>query len=129
MNNSQNDFELIKGVSIEKKDFPMFGKLLVPKTFAEIALIVERDSLLVKGWRGQSNIAWRIDCGAVRRVMQKDLSSRPSEGNKTGLEGTVADYEETLLDEARLKGYGYLNGRHLNDLELLAEHSRKEEMR
>lgn len=118
---------------------PRFGKVVAPKTLPDLwhllTSVTEGESRIV-GWRGQSDLAWAIDSSAVRRV--KTYGPPPSRllpaeirraadsdnpidpGDPAALEYFVQQYEGYLLNEARLAGHDFHNGRSLGDLELLA---------
>ncbi len=97
-----------------------FGPIVCPRSLEELIRYVrtwnlqrEEDCWL---WRGQADYRWPLDPGAVRRL-------------KTGLqtaywgtpEARVREYEDELLDHARLTGHGSRpDRRELSDLELLA---------
>lgn len=63
-------------------------------------------------WRGQGYIDWPIHSGAFRRL-KNSSNSDPDDGD-------IRSYEKTLIEQASHKGYHFLNGRVLADLELLA---------
>lgn len=135
-------------LEIPKVGTRLFGGVWAPETLPELMHVLV-DAVGRKenigGWRGQSLLDWRIDSGALRRVHQfrqkDDLDDMSDEGSREGfelpsdlalldpiheeaasqlLETSVVEYEEGLIDEARLIGHGYLGGRELSDLELLA---------
>lgn len=62
-------------------------------------------------WRGQSNIDWRLDHGAYRRLKIEQANVEESD---------LIHYEQILLAQATHKGYRRQNGRELDDFELLA---------
>lgn len=95
------------------------------------------------GWRGQANSDWAVESGAARRVqlpwaehfgrdkenvdkMLADFGFADTEESSATTPGSpehdhaVRGYERLLLDEARVNGFGYHDGRQLSDLELLA---------
>jgi hypothetical protein len=77
-------------------------------------------------WRGQADLAWRLDSSAVRRLIMSGFDFRdpyrPELDHEPGLspEATLNEYESILIDQARLAGHGYRDGRHISDFELLA---------
>ena len=66
-------------------------------------------------WRGQSDLSWRLDSSAFRRIQ---ASSGPKIGT---LEEQLVRYEQTLLQHATHGGHRYDQGRELSDFELLAK--------
>jgi hypothetical protein len=92
-----------------------FGDVPTPKSINELFGLLNEcrhkgaDQLRI--WRGQSDISWPLHSGAYRRVELDYL-----ELNESG----IRSYEKRLLSEATHKGYRFLNGRELSDLELLA---------
>lgn len=62
-------------------------------------------------WRGQSDLDWRIDSAAYRRLNK----------NRPVTEERMRFYEEGLIKAAAHQGYDYEQGRKLTDLELLAK--------
>ncbi len=97
----------------------LHGKVLRPASFNELLSEVSKPSgkhhHRVWMWRGQSNIDWRIDSSAYRRLI-------PSSGYKSGdLNNDLIRYEKTLLEHATHRGYRFENGRVLSDFELLAK--------
>lgn len=97
----------------------LFGDIKQPESFLELlGLITENNiegSFNVKMWRGQGDINWRIDSGAYRRLAYS------SNHDKNIRELDIANYEMTLLRQAKHKGFGYSKGRRLSDFELLAK--------
>lgn len=95
------------------------GTVIQPNSFNELFAEVTKPSgkynHRVWMWRGQSNIEWRIDSSAYRRL----ISSTNYQGQ--GINKALISYEETLLSQATHKGYRYENGRELSDFELLAK--------
>ena len=94
----------------------IFGELKESETFTElISLITDNPNDFfhnVSMWRGQGDIKWPIHSGAYRRIFK--TNERPV------TEKDIIYYEESLLKRARHKGLGYIEGRRLNDIELLA---------
>ncbi|MBE4107803.1 FRG domain-containing protein, partial [Vibrio parahaemolyticus] len=66
-------------------------------------------------WRGQSDIDWRLDSSAYRRL-QGSTGYQSADPNKA-----MIRYEKTLLQHATHRGYRYENGKELSDFELLAK--------
>lgn len=66
-------------------------------------------------FRGVPNDKYGIQASAYRRVPKSDQNS-PDKGFQTFVEINMA-----LIREARLRGYDQKEGRHLNDLEILAD--------
>ena len=93
-----------------------WGRLWAPRNLSELVAVAGRAGLgHFDGWRGHADIEWRLDSGAVRRLLQAEPYLRPER-----LEETVQRYETQLLDNARIAGHGHHEGRRLGDLELLA---------
>lgn len=95
-----------------------FGELYAPEKLSELVDLLERYAEAGRkmvAWRGQENICWSIDCTAARRLSRQLVTATSAD-----LEGSVREYEERLLDEARLVGHGFRDGRKLSDLELLS---------
>ncbi len=96
-----------------------FGELYAPEKLSELVGLLEtyaEAGRAVVAWRGQEDICWGIDCTAARRLR----TWQPDMAGPDDLEGSVGEYEKRLLDEARLVGHGFRDGRHLSDLELLS---------
>src|SRR5688572_18114925 len=95
-----------------------FGPVPAPQTLPALLALVTSGwgPGFLDGWRGQSDIAWRIDPSAVRRLLDHGprwLSHAPER-----LTEAVERYEHHLLESARAAGHGYREGRRLGDLEL-----------
>jgi FRG domain len=100
------------------EDAPLFGSLFAPANLADYSLVLEqlgRGPVICEGWRGQSDISWRLDSAAFRRLKLDDDDQR----RRDVVEDDLQEYELRLLDRARLAGHGHRNGRRLSDLELL----------
>lgn len=99
---------------MKKFESEIFGQLDEPENVFELfeLLIGDHTKRSIKLWRGQSNIDWRIDSGAYRRLLlsKKQVSEKD-----------ITFYEKSLLNRARHKGYGIENGILLSDMELLAK--------
>ncbi|WP_282154845.1 FRG domain-containing protein [Cytobacillus gottheilii] len=93
----------------------IFGILQEPENVLELFEVIIGQSIsssrCVKLWRGQSDIDWPINSGAYRRLTSK--------GKVT--ERKIVNYEESLLQRARHKGFGFNDGNLLSDMELLAK--------
>lgn len=92
-----------------------FGDLVAPQSLSELLDLVtvptSDDENLVRMWRGQADIEWRIDSAAYRRL--KTENTNPTDKN-------MAFYEEGLLKRATHRGFRVNNGLLLGDLDLLA---------
>lgn len=130
-------------LEIKKVRTKLYGGIWAPETLPELMhLLVDAVSRSgsIGGWRGQSRVDWRLDGGAIRRVHRfgppdldpeqpeerlslpsdlEDLNPDFADLASAQLEEDVLAYEQELLEEARLIGHGYFQGRQLTDLELL----------
>ena len=95
------------------------GKVLKPASFNELLAEVSKPSgkynHRVWMWRGQSEIDWRLDSSAFRRL-KASSSLHEKDINKA-----LISYEKTLLQHATHRGYRFESGRELSDFELLAK--------
>lgn len=105
---------------MEYVDAGKFGEIYAPRRLSDLMLLMERYAdcgSKVAAWRGQADVDWGIDCTAFRRLVK----GLPDENLRPGtLERTVREYERSLIEDARMAGYGDQDGRRLNDLELLS---------
>lgn len=102
----------------------VYGSLPSPDNFAELLeLIIENKKTIgsynVSYWRGQANINWPIDSGAVRRLRQKGKGCSSTEEIT---EEHICYYEQNLIKHARknmldIDSYN----RRMTDFELLAK--------
>jgi FRG domain len=118
---------------------PLFGDLPAPKTISDFWRLLAHltaGGTRIAGWRGHSDITWAIHSSAVRRILAhgalpSDLlpsGSGVAEGSQItpdinepgGLDFYLQQYENYLLNAARVAGHGFQRGRDLSDLELLA---------
>jgi hypothetical protein len=96
---------------------PLFGEVSQPSSVQELLDIVVKISSLSSNqvnvfmWRGQADISWAIHSSAYRRLAAQ-------EGIIT--EQSMINYERALLTQATHRGYRFLNGQELTDIELLA---------
>ena len=101
----------------------IYGNCPQPETFNELVELItnletddhdtNRRFVPVRMWRGQSQIAWKIDSSALRRIqIRRDFKDTERE---------LRFYEERLLKHATHKGFRIQDGRELSDLELLAK--------
>jgi hypothetical protein len=104
---------------MEQVEHYLHGSVLKPESFSELLTNVCEPSgkhqHRVWMWRGQSDIDWRLDSSAYRRL-QISTGIRPSDSNMA-----MIRYEKTLLQHATHRGYRYENGKELSDFELLAK--------
>ncbi|CAH1608282.1 FRG domain-containing protein [Vibrio jasicida] len=104
---------------MEQVEHPLHGNVLKPASFSELLASVCEPSgkyeHRVWMWRGQSDIDWRLDSSAFRRL-QGSTGYKPSDPNEA-----MINYESTLLQHATHRGYRHENGRELSDFELLAK--------
>lgn len=103
---------------MKELDHKIHGKILRPASFQElfsqICLPSGKYNHRVWMWRGQSDVSWRIDSSAYRRL-------KSSSNYQTGdSEKDLIRYESNLLQHATHRGYRYSEGRVLTDIELLA---------
>lgn len=95
------------------------GKFLRPASFIDLMKDVCRPSgrynHRVWMWRGQSDVDWRIDSSAYRRLIQS-TNYQAKDKNKA-----LISYEKRLLEQAAHRGFIYENGKKLSDFELLAK--------
>ncbi|MFJ7698918.1 FRG domain-containing protein [Lysinibacillus fusiformis] len=96
-------------------DSSLYGLINEPENIHELFELIIGNStdegFDIKLWRGQSDISWKIDSGAYRKLLVE---------NSSVSEKNLVRYEESLLRRARHKGYGTDNGVLLGDMELLA---------
>ena len=91
---------------------PVYGKVRQPRNFEELFKAIvggrtESSAFITRMWRGQGDIAWPVHSSAFRRVNPKD-------------DRALLRYEERLLQQATHKGFRFMDGRELSDMELLA---------
>jgi len=94
----------------------LYGDIPQPDNFEELIDLITLEKgeyRIVHMWRGHSNIEWRIDHAAYRRL------KIDNKGKVT--EQYLIEYELFLLSQATHKGYRYQDGRVLSDFELLAK--------
>lgn len=87
---------------------------MMPESIEELLKLINQeltDRGRVRMWRGQANINWPIHSTAYRRLFRS--GREPTENN-------IKHYESNLLKQATHRGYRYMNGRELSDMELLA---------
>lgn len=89
-----------------------FGKVREPASFDDLFKAITSGAIKGSGfitrmWRGQGDISWPVHSSGYRRVTHKS-------------ESDLASYERNLLEHATHKGYRFLDGRELTDMELLA---------
>jgi hypothetical protein len=94
----------------------IFGEVQAPDSFLELVSLTRTplssdDARIVRMWRGQSNIDWRIDSGSYRKIRLTNPNPKESE---------VRFYEKRLLERATHRGFRHIDGRQLSDFELLA---------
>lgn len=97
-----------------------FGIVPAPKNFTQLCQVLESanyDHSHMSIWRGQADHRWRVDSGAVRRVLSQTDSSRSE--SKT-VEEVVRTYEVRLINEARCRGASWIPAPNASDLEVLA---------
>ena len=83
----------------------IYGNILCPNNFSELlSLLINNEEYYssegVCYWRGQADINWRLDSGAVRRLKNNTLS-----GNFTDYD--IELYEKDLIFKAKKKLFHY----------------------
>ncbi len=99
----------------------IFGQLPEPETFQELLGLVvheEGDAGRARMWRGQSDISWRLDSSAYRRLLNSNRITLSTPCDK--VEQEIVSYETYLLKRAYYYGFQTSEGRKLSDIELLA---------
>jgi hypothetical protein len=113
----QNDIEVKETI---------FGSLPFAEnteTFVSLARYMSFYENPIKGWRGQSNIANRVDSGLFRALVNERLAFEPQELEELSREDSAALERNMRFLESRLIEDAYThfrNLRDLTDLELLA---------
>jgi hypothetical protein len=112
-------------------DTRLFDQVWAPKTFNDFAKYTSYLSGVVGSraiWRGHSNIDWQLHSAAIRRILKFGWGDYNGVNAKNAalpyktsiLRQMLNQYESSLLNEARMKGHDFHEGRRLNDLELFA---------
>ena len=104
---------------MKKVTHKIHGDMYLPASFSDLIADVSKPSgkhnHRVWMWRGQSDVNWRIDSAAYRRLVA-------STNYKTKDQNiALMSYEKDLLEQATHRGFRYENGRVLTDFELLAK--------
>lgn len=112
---------------IPRVDTEVYGRLWAPSDLQEFAAVVQYVTsgidVTVHGWRGQANISWRLDSGAIRRLDWEPGLVNLGAGVRdvVKLRTALELYEQELLNQARLGGHDMAEyGRRLTDFQLLA---------
>lgn len=76
-------------------------------------------------FRGQADVAWKLISGAERLIESAYRTSgikgaALNTSIEKGLEANLKQYHYNMLDQARINGFGLMDGRKLEDLEILA---------
>ena len=111
----------VNGVDIPVVETKHFGRLFAPSDFSQLAVLLEDADDTYgapEGWRGQSNINWKVQSTAVRRVSAALSEIQPYQSHS--LETWVRKYEKRLINDARLRGFDLQYRRELSELEFLA---------
>jgi hypothetical protein len=102
----------------------IFGQLPCPENFNELIHLIAENKKKnskwnVSYWRGQSNIEWKIDSAAVRRLKHKNnIYPKPDDIK----EDNVCWYEKELIEKARKNMFDFDSyNRRMSDLELLVK--------
>ena len=114
---------LLREMKVPYVRSPLYDEMPAPRTFAELMVCLEGitwSSGHPGCWRGQADIAWPMDCTAARRLKLSHQDLDGSQDFGFSLESWVRRYEDRLLQQARMAGHGFLDGRTLSDLELLS---------
>ncbi len=110
--------------TIPRVSTKLYGEIYAPKSFAELSRLlsdVPYDYISQEYWRGQSDVDWKVESTAVRRIRRHIEYNQDSELQKwPTLDEKVTQYERRLLNDARAKGFGYGERHKLSDLDLLA---------
>jgi len=101
----------------------LFGKIPEATSVQSVLEIVKAQSLPDGAartflWRGQADIDWPLHSTAYRRLVAQEskfLFKNGAPGNEA-----LSFYERGLIEQATHRGYRQLDGRRLNDFELLA---------
>jgi FRG domain len=99
----------------------LFGVLFAPDSLAEFTSLIQWEWLGPGGltaWRGQADIDWPLHSGAHRRLLHAPQGWVLDDSDT--LERALVEYEDKLLNSARMAGHGHTGTRDLDDLELLA---------
>jgi hypothetical protein len=114
--------------NIEKIDNKKFGLLYAPKNILEFGTWINYFTLkaeTISGWRGQANVNWDIESGAIRRIKKTYLKENSFFSEEYGYSNKISvhliEYEEKLLNNFRHEGYDYNNSIKMSDLECLAK--------
>lgn len=93
--------------------------MYLPASFSDLIADVSKPSgkhnHRVWMWRGQSDVNWRIDSSAYRRLVASSNHQTKDKNNN------LISYEKDLLEQATHRGFRHENGRALTDFELLAK--------
>lgn len=132
----------------DRNQLGVFGQVPMANSipeFIQIAQVIAKnaDRNGICGWRGQAFAGWHVQSGAARRVQKPWLEhfgrdpesmkemfhdfgikdARDAVATRQGSsqhEQRVRLYERLLLNDARVNGFDYQDGRRLSELELLA---------
>ncbi|MES0826060.1 FRG domain-containing protein [Ruegeria sp. SCP11] len=100
-------------------DTERFGEIRAPVCFEElVSSICELDNdayYSSRFWRGQAKAEWPIETTSFRRAKN---SIRPT---RETLNDLAIKSDESMLKRARHSGFGFSNGRELNDWELITK--------
>lgn len=109
---------------MNKYNSTIYGCIPCPANFDELLNLISQNKKNDNGqnvsyWRGQPNIDWKIDSGAVRRLRRKE-NTYPNPDSIA--ENDICYYEKSLIAHARKNMFDFdFNHRRITDFELLAK--------
>ncbi len=96
----------------------IWGSVKMPESFSELLNCVLRTGNDVSYWRGQSDIAWKLDSSIARKAIRNNDVFTLKQNNFSSIDF----WEKIMLEKAKQSLYHYdSNGRQLGDIELLAK--------
>ncbi|NOU86210.1 FRG domain-containing protein [Paenibacillus sp. LMG 31460] len=118
---------------MKKFESELFENAFEPETFLELMELAtsnignEHNQVKpIRMWRGQGDIRWAINSGAYRRIYESKIKGMLSGSFKSMAdrdiveEEDVSSYESILINQAKHKGFHYIDGKIISDFELLA---------
>lgn len=96
----------------------IWGSVKMPESFSELLDYVLGTGDDVSYWRGQSNIAWKLDSSIARKAIRNNEVFTLRQNNFSSIDF----WEKCMIEKAKQSLYHYdINGRQLGDIELLAK--------